>query len=334
VVVELISKARTGDEDAFRSLIGPLEPELRLHCYRILGSTHDAEDALQETFLAAWKGLPMFDGRSAIRTWLYRIATNRCLDLLRVGSRRRGVDQQMPHVELPEPTRVGEVLWLEPYPDSLLEAVADPSPGPEARYDAQEAVSLAFLAALQLLPPRQRAVLILRDVLGYHAAEVAVLLETTEESVTSALRHARATLSFRRPSRDKLPPPSNSALERALVDKFVRAFEAHNVGAVVSLLTADVRFAMPPMPFEWHGTDSAAQFLAATGAQTRRLIPTRANGQPAFGLYVPDPNADILHALGLLVLTLSGDRISAITRFDTSVVDVFGLPRTRRAREA
>jgi RNA polymerase sigma-70 factor (ECF subfamily) len=330
--LELISKARRGDEESFHALVSPLRSELQLHCYRILGSSNDAEDAVQDSFLAAWKGLAGFDQRSAVRTWLYRIATNRCLDLLRAGGRRGGADPHIPHAALPEPSGVGDVLWLEPYPDSLLEGIADPTPGPEARYDTQEAVSLAFATALQLLPPRQRAVLILRDVLGYHTAEVARMLDATDGSVTSALRHARETLRYHKPDRDEMPPLPESAIEKAIVERFVVAFEAHDVESVVSLLADDVRFAMPPMPFEWHGSDRAAQFLVATGAQRRRLIPTRANGQPAFGLYIPDPNTQIMHALGLLVLSLSGDQISTITRFDKSVLDVFGLPRTLRSQ--
>ena len=330
MATDLIDRARAGDAEAFRDLVDPYRRELQLHCYRILGSMHDAEDALQETLMAAWQGLTQFEGRSSIRTWLYRIATSRCLNLLRAERSRRKMDTHMPEADLPEPTRVGEVFWLEPYPDALLAGLADSAPGPEARYETREAVSLAFVTALQLLPPRQRVVLILRDVLGYHAKEVAQILDATEASVTSALKRARATckLRFSPPSQQDQPPPPHSAAEQDLVERLTRAFETNDVQSIVALLTDDVWFSMPPLPFEWHGRDRAFQFLDAMLGPGRRLVATRANGQPAFGLYLPDPHAGILHAMGLLVLTLAGDNISAITRFDTSVLSSFRLPRT------
>jgi len=327
---DLIERARTGDERAFRELVDPYRYDLQLHCYRLLGSTHDAEDALQETLLAAWRGLAKFEGRSSIRTWLYQIATHRCLNMLRSESRRPRADTHMSGMDLPEPTRLGEILWLEPYPDSLLERLADRTPGPEAQYEARESISLAFVTALQLLPPRQRAVLILRDVLGYRAKEVAQILDSTEESTTSALKRARASLQQRLPpggQRDQ-PPLPKSAAEYELVERFTRAFEAHDVPGIVDLLTDDVWFTMPPAPFEWQGRERAFQFLEAMTFPGRRLVATRANGQPAFGLYLPDPHASVLHAMGLLVLTLRGNSISAITRFDNSVLSYFGLPRT------
>jgi RNA polymerase sigma-70 factor (ECF subfamily) len=333
--MDLIDRARTGDEQAFRDLVDPYHHELQLHCYRILGSMHDAEDALQETLLAAWQGLGTFEGRSSIRTWLYRIATSRSLNLLRAErSRRRTAPQTeipMSQTDLPEPTHLGEVLWLEPYPDALLEGLADSAPGPAARYETREAISLAFIAALQLLPPRQRAVLILRDVLGFHAKEVAQILEVTDSSVTSALKRARATLHRRAAPAgqpDPPPPPSTSAAEQELVERFTHAFEANDVKRLVALLTEEARFSMPPLPFEWQGRDRASQFLKVMLGPGRRLVATRANGQPAFGLYLPDPHARVLHGVGLLVLTLAGARIAAITRFDTSVLSSFALPRT------
>jgi len=333
VTTDLIARARAGDEDAFRSLVTPYQHDLQVHCYRILGSVHDAEDALQETLLAAWQGLPGFESRSSIRTWLYRVATNRCLNALRSRSRRPSTEQPMPEIDLPEPTGRGEVLWLEPYPDARLEALADSRPGPEARYESREAISLAFVTALQLLPPRQRAALILRDVLGFHAREVAQILDATEESVTSALKRARASLDRRllSPAERQPPPLPHSAMERELVERFTRAFEASDVDGLVALLAEDVRVAMPPIPLEWRGRDRAGHFLAAAivwRGPGRRLIETRANGQPAFGLYVRDPRARIFHAIGLLVLTLAGNRICAITRFDTSVMPFFRLSRT------
>src|SRR5262249_20076343 len=223
--------------------------EGRVNCLQVVGSAGDAEDTLQETVLAAWQGLAGFQGRSSVRVWLYQIATRRCLNALRSASRRPPVDWPPPGVELPEPTRLGEVVWLEPYPDVLLEGLADAAPGPEARYEAREAISVAFVTALQLLPPRQRAVLILRDVLGFRASEAAKILDSTEEPVTSALKRARAALQYRRAqSADRKPPPPDSARERALVRRFTQAYEAGDVHEVVALLTEDAWLIMPPVP--------------------------------------------------------------------------------------
>jgi RNA polymerase sigma-70 factor (TIGR02960 family) len=327
---DLTELAQSGDEAAFRELVEPYRREVHLHCYRILGSFHDAEDALQETLLAAWQSFGRFEGRSSIRTWLYRVATNRCLNMLRSGRRRTRTETPMGGSELPKPTRLGEVLWLEPYPDDLLDSVADAAPGPEARYEAREAISLAFITALQLLPPRQRAVQILRDVLGFHSKEVAQILDSTEESVTSALKRARATLQLHPPASGEQaqPPAPKSATELALVERFTRAFEADDIEDLVELLTDDVWFTMPPIPFEWQGRDPARQVLGAVLEPGRRLIATRANGQPAFGLYLPGPDARRLQPVALLVLTLSRDRISAIARFDAGVLAHFRLPET------
>jgi RNA polymerase sigma-70 factor (TIGR02960 family) len=226
----------------------------------------------------------------------------------------------------PAPTRLGEVPWLEPYPDALL----DDAPGPEARYEAREAISLAFVTALQLLPPRQRAVLVLRDVLGFHAREVAEIMATTEESVTSALKRARATVRRRLPS-EPAPPAPGSPTERALLERLTRAFETADVDGIVALLTDDAWLAMPPVPLEYQGRELAARFHAAVtfrNGRTYTLVPTRANGQPAFASYLEDPHGGVRHAFGVVVLTLSGDRISAMTRFDNSVLPSFGLPRT------
>jgi RNA polymerase sigma-70 factor (TIGR02960 family) len=332
VTVDLLSRARAGDQEAFRQLVEPYRHHLQLHCYRILGSVHDAEDALQETLLSAWQGLGGFEERASVRTWLYRIATNHCLKAQRSRRRSHRVESPPSWPELPEATRLGGVLWLEPYPDLLLDQLMDTAPGPEARFEAREAVSLAFVTALQLLPPRQRAVLILRDVLGFHAREVAQVLDSTEESVTSAHKRARATLQRRLPGSGEReqPPAPGCAAERELVERFTRAFEAKDVHSIVGLLTEDVWLTMPPIPLEWQGRDLADRFLAATAIRLERprLVATRANGQPAFGIYVRDPQAPVLHAIGLLVLTLAGDRICAMTRFDTSTLARFGLPRT------
>jgi len=204
---DLISRARAGDGDAFRELTEPYRRELRVHCYRMLGSFQDAEDLLQDTLLAAWQGFGAFEERASIRTWLYRIATNRCLNALRSASRRPAKEWDVPEVEPPEPTRLGEVVWLEPYPDVLLEGGIDVPLGPEARYEQAESISLAFVTALQVLPPRQVAVLVLRDVLGFHANEVADMLDSTVESVNSALKRARASLQRRLPATAGLLPP-------------------------------------------------------------------------------------------------------------------------------
>jgi RNA polymerase sigma-70 factor, ECF subfamily len=328
-----MDRAQAGDHRAFGELVSPYRRELQVHCYRILGSAVDAEDALQETLLAAWQGLARFEGRSSLRVWLFQIATRRCLNALRSASRRPAMDWPPPGVEVPEPTRLGEVTWLEPYPDVLLEGLPDDSPGPEARYEATEAISVAFVTALQLLPPRQRAVLILRDVLGFRASEAAGILDCTEESVTSALKRARAALQYHRArSADLEPPEPGSAQERDLVQRFTQAYESGDVHAVVALLTDDAWLIMPPVPMQYQGRELAARFLAATGfrpGRRARLVPVRANGQPAFGLYIRDPHAPVAHANGILVLTLEGGQISAMTGFiDNSPLPLFGLPRT------
>jgi RNA polymerase sigma-70 factor (TIGR02960 family) len=342
VSTDLIERARTGDGEAFRRLVEPYERELRVHCYRILGSAQDAEDAMQETLLAAWRGLGGFEQRSSLRTWLYRIATSRSLNALRSVSRRPPMNWSDPEIVLPEPTRLGEVAWLEPFPDHLLDDLPDHSPGPQARYEAREAISLAFITALQLLSPRQRAALILRDVLGFRASEAADILQASEESVKSALKRARATLGAhlpptREPSTgehatgEHAVPPLGSPAEQHLVAQLTRAFEAGDVDGVVALLTQDVWLTMPPIPLEFQGRELARRLLTAffrPGRRRHRLVATRANGQPAFGIYVHDPHAPVAHASGLIVLTLTSDQISGITRFDTSVLPSFGLPRS------
>jgi RNA polymerase sigma-70 factor (TIGR02960 family) len=329
VTADVMARAREGDGDAFRELTEPYRRELQVHCYRMLGSFQDAEDALQDTLLAAWQGLAGFAGRASIRTWLYRIATNRCLNTLRSASRRPAKQWDVPGVQPPEPTRLGEVAWLEPFPDALLEGALDVPLGPEARYEQTEAISLAFVTALQLLPPRQVAVLILRDVLGFHANEVAGMLDTTVESVNSALKRARAGLQRRTPSTTEResPPPAGSPSEQALVAKFARAYESADIGALVDLLTDDIWISMPPFPLEYEGRDAVARFYTSIFLAGRRfdLVPAGANGQPAFGAYLRTTTG-IRPGTGILVLTLTGDRIGAVTRFDESVLPWFGLP--------
>jgi RNA polymerase sigma-70 factor (TIGR02960 family) len=330
---DLMSKARAGDGDAFRALIEQHRAELQLHCYRMLGSLQDAEDALQETMLAAWQGIGGFEQRASMRTWLYRIATNQCLNARRSAHRRQAKEWDVPNVDPPEPTRLGEVVWLQPYPDTLLESAAAAPLRPEARYEQTEAISLAFITALQLLPPRQTAVLVLRDVLGFHANEVANMLNSTVDAVNAALKRARAALRSRRPPDADGAPPPGSPSEYAVVAKFVHAWESADVEALVDLLTDDVFISMPPVPFEYEGRDLFARFCASIFRAGRRfdLVATRANGQPAFGAYLRSPNA-ISHGTGLYVLTLAGDHIRAMTRFDNSALPWFGLPRSLPSR--
>ncbi|MDT3442010.1 sigma-70 family RNA polymerase sigma factor [Pseudofrankia sp. BMG5.37] len=335
MAADLISRARAGDGDAFRQLTEPYRRELLVHCYRMLGSFQDAEDVLQDALLAAWQGFAGFEGRASPRTWLYRIATNRCLNARRSASRRLAKEWDVPNVGPPEPTRLGEVVWLEPMPDALFESAVDAPLGPEACYEQNEAISLAFVTALQVLPPRQLAVLILRDVLGFHANEVAEMLDSSVESVKSALKRARAGLEQRRMANDdrEPPPASDSPAENAIVAKFAQAWESADLDALVDLLTDDVFMSMPPMPFEYEGRDVVARFCASIFSAGRRfdLVPTRANGQPAFGAYLRSPNG-ISHGTGLYLLTLTGDRICALTRFDNSVLPSFGLRRSIPSR--
>ena len=286
---DLISRAQAGDADAFLALTEPHRRELLTHCYRMLGSLQDAEDALQDTLVGAWQGLGGFEGRASMRTWLYRIATNRCLNALRATKRRPAKAWDVPGMSAPDPTRLGEATWLEPFPETLLEGAYDLPLGPEARYEQTESISLAFVAALQVLPPLQLAVLVLRDVLGFPAAEVAGMLDRSVESVTSALKRARATLEKSRPAMaDGVRPAAlDEATERDLVARFVVAYEAADVAGVVALLTDDVFMSMPPIPFEYVGRDPVGGFLELLfGARHFTLVPTRANGQPAFGAYV------------------------------------------------
>jgi RNA polymerase sigma-70 factor (TIGR02960 family) len=337
VTQQLLARAARGDESAFRELTDRYRGELQFHCYRILGSMQDAEEALQETMLGAWRGLARFEERAALRSWLYRIATNRCLDALRdVG--RRPPPAPEPPFPPPQPTRMAEPTWLEPYPDALLENVVDAAPGPDARYETRETVELVFIAALQQLPPRQRAVLLLRDALGFHAAEVAAMLESSEDAVKSALKRARETMErVRPPDRERAPEP-DSADERELVRRFADAWVSDDIDAIVTLLTDDALMSMPPSPLEYEGRAAISGFLREVarwrGGRRYRLVPTRANTQPAFGCYRSDEHTPIAHSTGLIVLTLQGDRIAAITNFiDSGVLPRFGLPRTLSSRE-
>jgi RNA polymerase sigma-70 factor (TIGR02960 family) len=333
---DLLARAQNGDHGAFGALTEPYRAQLLAHCYRIVGSLPDAEDLVQDTLMAAWRGLERFEGRASTRSWLYRIATNRCLNHLRDRGRRRP-DLPAPAEPLPSPpppTRVSEPVWLEPFPDALLEGLADTADEPAARYEAREAIGLAFMFALHRLPPRQRAVLVLRDVLGFRTAEVASMLDTSEIAVNRLLFRAREAVD-RHAHLVALgdAPLPDSAQERELVTRFATAFQSGDIQGVVGLLTDDALMTMPPEAAEYQGPEAIGAFLStvpAAGALERfRLIPTRANGQPAFGCYMKDAHTPIGHAYGLMVLTLRGNGIAGLTGFaDTSVFANFGLPKT------
>jgi RNA polymerase sigma-70 factor (TIGR02960 family) len=299
-------------EIEFDELIAAHRHELLLHCYRLLGSLTDAEDVLQETLLAAWRGLDGFEHRASPRSWLYRIATNRCLNALRDRGRRIP-PEPVPPFQPPRPSRHGDVPWLQPYPDALLEHVPDAEPGPEARYTTRESIELAFVAALQRLPPRQAAALVLCDVLGYPLGEAAPMLDATPTAVKGLLQRARTSLGRHR--RDEPPAPGSSE-ERQLVHRFAEAFTTDDIGALLTLLTDDAWLAMPPAPHEYHGGTAIAAFLRASAAWRAdlRLVlrPTRANGQPAFTCRHVGA---VERPAGLIVLTLAGDRLHGITRF-------------------
>jgi RNA polymerase sigma-70 factor (TIGR02960 family) len=332
VTNQALDRARAREKDAFRELTDPYRRELLVHIYRIVGSVQDAEDLLQETLLAAWRGLDAFEGRASVRAWLYRIATNRSLDALRSTRRRPEDVQRMP--AMPEPTRDAEAIWLEPFPDVLLDGIPDHAPGPEARYEAKEAIELGFVVGLQHLSPPQRAVLVLRDVLGYHADEVADMLETTAHSVNSLLRRARAAFESRLPAagRDRAPLP-DSKRERDTVGRFADAIQTGDINGIVALLTDDAWLTMPPEPYEYQGPAKIGRFLRdrTITRGSPLLVPTRANTQPAFGAYFPTPHTEIARLYGIVVLTLEGPQISAITWFGGNSASAhFGLPRIIR----
>jgi RNA polymerase sigma-70 factor, ECF subfamily len=320
---ELLAAAKAGREDAFRQLVEPHQRELHAHCYRMLGSVHDAEDAIQEALLRAWRGLPRFEGRSSLRSWLYKIATNTCLDAVaRRPKRVLPIDYAPaadPQLGPGEP--IAESVWVEPYADERL-GVEDGYAAPEARYEQRESIELAFIAALQHLRPNQRAVLILREVLGYSAKEVADTLDTTVASVNSALQRARASVE------ERLPEQSQQATLRTLGDeglskvvgRYVDAWDRGDVDAVVAMLTEDATFSMPPLRTWFGGRDAIRVFLAGwplSGLWRWRHLAVRANGQPALAFYAWDPEANTYLPFALNVLTLRGERISDVTAFIT-----------------
>jgi RNA polymerase sigma-70 factor, ECF subfamily len=329
-----MDRARRRDRDAFEELTEPYRRELQLHCYRMLGSLLDAEDLVQETLLRAWRGIDRFEGRSSFRSWLYRIATNACLNVLasRQSARRLLPEAHGPPSDrLPDGGPASEVAWLEPYPDTLLEGIADAAPGPDARYEQHEAVQLAFVAAIQHLPARQRAVLLLRDVLGWSAAETAILLDASVPSVNSALQRARATLGKRLPNGR---PPTEDApddRQRVLLDRYVQTWESDDPDGFIALLREDAILSMPPYP-EWYlGPAAIGRFLryawSASGPGGRRLLPTAANGQPAFALYTHGRTTTAFPAHSIWLPSLRGDAIAGLTGFvDARLFARFGLP--------
>ena len=312
-----LQRARAGDEQAFRELTDPYRRELQVHCYRMLGSLTEAEDMVQETLLSAWRGLAGFAERASVRSWLYRIATNQCLNARRAAGRRVPAEP-VPPFQPPEPTSRGEITWLQPYPDSLLDGIGDAAPGPEARYQAVEAIELAFIASLQRMPPRQAAALLLRDVLGFAAAEVASLLDTTPVAVKGSLQRARAAV---RQGQDQAPRPG-SAAEHVLARRFADAYVSGDIAGVVALLTDDAWLSMPPAPHQYQGPAAIGSFLQASfgyrGGRRVSLVPTSANTQPALASYLSGPDEEArpgASPAGLFVLTMAGPRIRAITRF-------------------
>jgi RNA polymerase sigma-70 factor (TIGR02960 family) len=325
----LLDLARSGDDAAFAELVAPHRRELHLHCYRMLGSFDDADDALQETLVAAWRGLATFQAKASVRTWLYRIATNTCLNLVRNAARRPQMTQPLP-ARAPAPTGSNEVTWLQPYPDKLLDDLPDDDPGPEARVEQNEAVSLAFVAALQLLSPRARAVLILRDVLGFTARETAGLLSSTEEAAAMTLSRARATLREHTHPPDAPGARAGSPADERTARRLAAALTAHDIDAVVSLLAEDIRIAMPPLPAIWQGRERAAEFLTEVAFRLvpeARFVQTRANKQPALAVYTRDQASGLWRGSGLLVITVRGDQIAGLTRFESHTLRPFGLPR-------
>ena len=330
MTVDLISRARAGDADAFRALTEPHRRELTVHCYRMLGSVQDAEDAAQETLLAAWRGVAGFDARSSLRTWLYRIATNTCLNSIRASKRRPAKAWDVAGVVPPEPSRHSEVSWLEPFPDPLLEGAFDVPLGPEAIYEQTESITLTFVAALQLLPPRQLAVLIMRDVLGFRAAETADMLDITLAGVNSALARARQRMDAERSRWPRGEQSATTADPDELAARFARAYESGDIDALVALFTDDVYLAMPPVSYEYVGREAVAGFLQASADAGRLgglLVPTHANGRPAFGVYADNSDGPG-QAHGILAITPTPDGICSVMRFEADVMPLFGLPET------
>jgi RNA polymerase sigma-70 factor, ECF subfamily len=324
-----LPRAKAGDHEAFRRLVAPLQAELQAHCYRMLGSLHDAEDALQDAMLRAWRGIDRFEGRSSVRSWLYKIATNACLDAIARRGRRALPIDLGPSVEhaAVDDQPLTDVAWLGPYPDSW---VADGRAAPHARYEQRESVELAFVAAMQHLPGNQRAALLLFEVLGYSAKEVADTLDTTTASVNSALQRARKVVHELRPeeSQQQTLRALGDARLRELVTEYATALERGDADTLVSMLTADATWSMPPLPSWYRGTAAITDFLVELPLRHRwRHLPVRANGQQAVACYIWDEEAGAFVGRIIDVLTLRGDRIAAVTAFiDEGLFPHFGLP--------
>jgi len=316
------------DPDAvFQRLVEPHRREIHLHCYRMLGSLDDAEDLVQETYLRAWRAFDRFEGRASLRTWLHRIATNACLNALASRRAARVLPEAYgpPPPGMPEGAPATEVPWLDPYPDSALDEVADAAPGPDARYEMHESVQLAFVAAIQHLPPRQRAALLLHDVLRWSASETAALLDTSAASVNSALQRARATLERRFPAGQPAERPAPDERQRALLDRYVRAWEESDLDGFLALLREDAVMSMPPWPHWYRGREAIGELFtwvhARHAAGSYAFVPTAANRQPAFAMYLSGRPHDIT------VLTVRDGAVAAIVAFlDTRLFASFGLP--------
>jgi RNA polymerase sigma-70 factor (ECF subfamily) len=325
------------DRAAFERQVGPFRRELRLHCYRMMGSPHDAEDLVQETYLRAWRSLDSFEGRGSLRAWLYQIATNTCLNAL---ASRKDQYRLLPHQrspstqQMPSGDPATEIMWLAPYPDSHMVGIVDDAPGPAARYETRESVQLAFVALIQQLPPRQRAVVLLCDVLGWSAQEVTSLLGGSSASINSALQRGRATLSKRYPEDRPRGASISDQAQRALIERYVRAWESADLDGFVSLLKEDATYAMPPWGLWYRGRDSIRAFFAYVwrGYGGFRLVATGANWQPAFALYTCNSKDPTFRAHSIQVLEIHGDAICALTAYlkplAPELFAEFGLPLT------
>jgi RNA polymerase sigma-70 factor (ECF subfamily) len=329
-----LARARDGDDAAFTRLVGPLRPELHAHCYRMLGSTHDADDALQDALLRAWRGLARFEGRSSLRSWLYTVATRACLDIAETRGRRAlpvDLGPASEHAVLGD-APLAEVAWLGPYSDAGL---GNGPIGPETRYEQRESVELAFVAALQHLPGNQRAALLLFEVLGFSAAEIATTMNTSITSVNSALARARRVIADRVPARSQQQTlrKIDDARVRQIVAGFSNALERGDADALVALLTADVTWSMPPMPHWYHGIEAVTDFavrIPLDHCPSWRHLPTSANGQPAVAFYLGDDDSGPHLAWSITVLTLRGEQIAEITSFlGAEHFAPFGLPASR-----